>query len=1046
LIDRGPNEAASGGDTEAGGCTYGTGRQKERPPMTGEATGTVLIVEDDAGVARLQQRRLERAGFLVYVATSVVEALDAVRQSQVDLAVLDYKLPGGVTGLDVLERIRAAGFDVPAILVTGFSAEAMVVQALRAGVRDFVAKSEEYLDYLPEAARRVIRGVHLERQLAESEARLAAVIDSAKDAIILTGADWRITLFNPAAERMFCCRAAAAVGEPLSRFMPREFRAAAAADPDKPAKSVTQHLRAGTRGVRCDGEEFPLEASTSRVEVRGGKFYAVVVRDVTERERAAEALRAGEARYRSLVETAGAVIVSLSPTGRIREWNQEAERLFGWQRQEVLGREYVELCVPEEARAGARADAQQVLAGRPVRGSVGTVVTRHGGLRVLVWNMTPLADADGRIAEAITVGVDVTERREAEEQLIERERQLAQAQQVARLGSWEWDPATDDVRWSEEMYRMFGLSPQDFRPTGKEVCARLHPDDLEAVKGVLEGAGRSGEPFYFSHRLVLPDQTVRTVQGRGQALRDGHGRPVRFTGVAQDVTESAEAQEARRKTELRFRQVWEESLDAMRLTDERGVIHLVNGAYCRLVGKAREALEGELFSTLYAEPERDQILQTFRERFASRTIEPHLAREATLWDGRRLHFQASNSFLDIPGQPPLLLSVIRDVTEQRRLEEQLRQAQKLDAVGRLAGGVAHDFNNLLTVIGGYADFLLEALDRGDRRREYADEVAKAADRAASLTGQLLAFSRKQVLQTQVLDLNDLLRDAEKLLRRLIGEDVTLVTAFQEGPPRVRADAGQLHQVVMNLAVNARDAMPQGGTLTIATAGAAVDPVRAKRHPGARPGLHAVLIVRDTGGGMSREVRDHLFEPFFTTKGLGKGTGLGLATVHGIVTQSGGFIEVESEPGRGSTFSVYLPETGTSPEAEVPAEKTALPAGSETVLLVEDEPAVREYARLALEHSGYRVLVAREGAEALQLAQGEAAPVPLLVTDVVMPGMSGRELAERLRPDWPELRVLYLSGYTDDALVRHGVATGAAFLQKPFAPAALARKVREVLDG
>ncbi|HVH68614.1 MAG TPA: PAS domain S-box protein [Gemmatimonadales bacterium] len=393
------------------------------------------------------------------------------------------------------------------------------------------------------------------------------------------------------------------------------------------------------------------------------------------------------------------------------------------------------------------------------------------------------------------------------------------------------------------------------------------------------------------------------------------------------------------------------------------------------------------------------------------------------------------------------LVLARDVTAQRHLEEQLRQSQKMEAVGQLAGGIAHDFNNLLTAILGSTQLLLHGTPPDDARREDIEEIRHAGLRAAELTRQLLAFSRRQVLAPKVLELNAAVANMEKMLRRLLGEDVELVTSLDPAAGAVSADPGQLEQVLLNLAVNARDAMPGGGRLGVATSRFTLDQEQIERRHRMPAGDYACLAVTDTGVGMDEATQAHLFEPFFTTKEVGKGTGLGLATVYGIVKQSGGYIWVYSEPGRGTTVKVYLPRVSgvaESPAAPVLAEARG---GDETVLLVEDAAPVRTLARRSLEGRGYRVLDASDGPAALALSARHAGRIDLLVTDVVMPGMSGRELAERLAPQRPSMKVLYTSGYTDDTMVRQGVLTaGVAFLQKPFIPDTLARKVREVLDG
>ncbi len=415
-------------------------------------------------------------------------------------------------------------------------------------------------------------------------------------------------------------------------------------------------------------------------------------------------------------------------------------------------------------------------------------------------------------------------------------------------------------------------------------------------------------------------------------------------------------------------------------------------------------------------------------------------------DGTRFEVDLVARPLDFAGRRARLV-LARDVTAQRHLEEQLRQSQKMEAVGQLAGGIAHDFNNLLTAILGSAQLLLHNTPEGDPRREDAEEIRHAGLRAAELTRQLLAFSRRQVLAPKVLELNAVVVNMERMLRRLLGEDIELATSLDPATGAVSADPGQLEQVLLNLAVNARDAMPGGGRLSVATARVTLNEEHIERRHRLPAGDYACLVVTDTGVGMDEATQAHLFEPFFTTKEVGKGTGLGLATVYGIVKQSGGYIWVYSEPARGTTVKVYLPRVSGAAEAPAPApELTDVRGGHETVLLVEDATPVRTLARRSLEARGYRVLDAANGPAALELSARHGGGIDLLVTDVVMPGMSGRELAERLAPVRPGMKVLYTSGYTDDAMVRQGVLTaGVAFLQKPFVPDTLARKVREVLD-
>ena len=511
--------------------------------------------------------------------------------------------------------------------------------------------------------------------------------------------------------------------------------------------------------------------------------------------------------------------------------------------------------------------------------------------------------------------------------------------------------------------------------------------------------------------------------------------------------ERAAAEAALRASEQRFRALVEHSWDAIALFGPDGAILYGSPATTRVLGYDLAEFVGRNALDLIHPEDRAAVVGRLTEAMANPGGRVDVAARVRHKDGSWRYLEGVlTNLLDDPSVGGIVNNY-RDATERRSLEQQVIQAQKMEAVGRLAGGVAHDFNNILTAIGGYTDLLLADLPLDDPRRQDVDEIHRAADRAAALTQQLLAFSRRQVLQPKVIDLNALVSNVEKLLGRLIGEDVQLATALAHDVGRVRADPGQLEQVIVNLAVNARDAMPAGGKLTIETRNVDLDAAYAAEHRTVVPGPYVVIAVSDTGTGMSTETQSHIFEPFFTTKEVGKGTGLGLATVYGIVKQSGGSIWVYSELGHGTTIKVYLPRVDEPPEP-LAAPGLANPErlrGTETILLVEDEPAVRAVARQILARQGYTVLEAPDGPAALAMFAG-GGRVDLILTDVVMPGMSGRTLADQLATRWPGVRVLYMSGYTDDAIVRHGMLEpGLAYLQKPFRPDALVRKVREVLN-
>ncbi len=517
------------------------------------------------------------------------------------------------------------------------------------------------------------------------------------------------------------------------------------------------------------------------------------------------------------------------------------------------------------------------------------------------------------------------------------------------------------------------------------------------------------------------------------------------TQVAMAI-ERKRTEEQLHESERKYRLLFETNPEPMFVYDfETLRILAVNGAAITRYGYSEAEFLALTIRDIRPVEEQGRLEQELARRPDEGAIRTGVRHRAK--DGRLFEVDLVARPLEFAGRRARLV-LARDVTAQRHLEDQLRQSQKMEAVGQLAGGIAHDFNNLLTAILGSTQLLLQVTPPGDVRREDVDEIRNAGLRAAELTRQLLAFSRRQVLAPKVLELNGVVANMDKMLRRLIGEDVELATTLHAEAGAVNADPGQLEQVLLNLVVNARDAMPGGGRVLIETTRVLLRDELVERRHRLPPGDYACLAVTDSGAGMDESTQAHLFEPFFTTKEVGKGTGLGLATVYGIVKQSGGYIWVYSEPGRGTTVRVYLPRVPGAAEPPLPApELPALRGGHETVLLVEDAAPVRTLARRSLEACGYTVLDAADGPSAIELSARHAGAIAVLVTDVVMPGMSGRELAERLAPTRPEMKVLYTSGYTDDAMVRQGVLNaGVAFLQKPFVPDSLARKVRDVLDS
>jgi two-component system cell cycle sensor histidine kinase/response regulator CckA len=639
---------------------------------------------------------------------------------------------------------------------------------------------------------------------------------------------------------------------------------------------------------------------------------------------------------------------------------------------------------------------------------------------------------------------------EADEQRRASEAGLREAQELARLGNWELTIPTGELRWSDEIYRIFEIDRARFGASYDAFLAMIHPDDRERVHRTYHESVANRTGYLIGHRLVMPDGRIKVVQERCRTFYDDDGAPLRSVGTVQDVTALHDAEEALRASEERFRALIEQGIDVVMTIGTDGRLEFASPSLGSTTGYTPDEVLGMHFSQLVHPDDmpqigplvtavlggtRDTVRATFRARVKTggwRSLEGV---------GRNLTHVKS-----VRG----MVVTLRDVTEQRALEERLLQAEKLDSIGRLAGAIAHDFNNVLTGILGFSEIMREDAHAG--RPMCVDnlhEIQAAADRARGLTDQLLAFARKQTISPRTTDLNDVVRGTLKMLARMVGEDVELRAALDPMLWRVFVDPSQVGQVVLNLAVNARDAMPSGGRITFETANTTLGVVDAVSFPDLEPGPFVVLSVRDSGVGIAAADLPHIFEPFYTTKPEGKGTGLGLATVYGIVKQHGGHIRVMSAPGAGTTFRIYLPRAleGAVQAPVAVAARTPVSTGTETILLVEDDATVRGLTVRALRDAGYAVLEAASPDEALRMSRGTAQDIHLLLTDVVMPRMNGVDLGRTLRRERPSMRVLYLSGYTHEAVVTRGVLNaGMDLVEKPFTPSVLRDRVRRSLDA
>lgn len=609
---------------------------------------------------------------------------------------------------------------------------------------------------------------------------------------------------------------------------------------------------------------------------------------------------------------------------------------------------------------------------------------------------------------------------------------------------WIVEAKTDQLLYVSPAYQqIWGRTCQSLYENNQSWKDAIHPEDKERVLNLAAKKYDTGQ-YEYEYRIIRPDGSIRWIWDRGYAVPDEQGGINRFVGIADDFTDKKKAEEQA----AMLAAIVEYADDAIVSLTLNGIVIGWNQGAERMYGYSAEEMIGHRISCLHP-PEKQEEYQTVMARAKKGERVSAFDTMRLRKDGTLIPVSLTASAIEVqPGHVTGTTKISHDISNIKRLEEQFRQAQKMEAVGTLAGGVAHDFNNLLTVINGYSEILISRLPADDPMRELLAEIHKAGERAGTLTRQLLAFSRQQILEPKVLDLNAVLTDTETMLRRLIGEDIILTTVLDPALMPVKVDPGQIQQVLMNLAVNARDAMPQGGRLNVETRNVTLDATYRQKHLQVQPGAYSMLAVSDTGTGMDEATKARIFEPFFTTKGVGKGTGLGLAVVHGVVKQSGGHIEVYSELGQGTAFKVYFPQVQEALSSSKPLSGIdTMPTGTETLLLVEDDDAVRALSRHVLRECGYTLLEATHGREAIRVAQSHDGPIHLVLSDVVMPYLGGRQLAERLAEERPGLKMLFVSGYTDDAVVRHGILeSDVAFLQKPFTPSALANKVRAVLDG
>lgn len=750
-----------------------------------------------------------------------------------------------------------------------------------------------------------------------------------------------------------------------------------------------------------------------------------------------QALRESENRFRSIVENSHDGILIVDNDFKFTYVNDVLCQMLGRSSKEILKHDFREFLDDE---------SKELVADRYIRRQQGekvpsvyefNILRKDGQKRRVEIKSTVIKDSQGKVI-TISQILDITESKKAEENLNFLSSAVEQSSEGMAIADLGGHLLFVNHAWAKMHGYQSGDVVVDKHLKVFHNREQLENDVYPFNQKVLEHGFYSGEVGHI-RKDGTPFPTLMTTT----LLKNKDGEPIALVGIAKDITEYKKDQEKI----FRLASVLEQASEIVMITDLKGNIEYVNPAFEKITGYTATEVMGKNPRILKSGAQERVIYKelwktitsgkTWHGEFVNRR------KNATTYTEDAVIFPVKNS----SGKIINYAAVKRDITQQKKMEEEFRQAQKMEAVGRLAGGVAHDFNNLLTVIKGYSDLILHKIKSTDPFYKDIEQIHKAGEKATSLVGQLLAFSRRQVIQPKVLNLNDIVTNIDKMLRRVIGEDIVFSTELSPNLGNIKIDPGQLEQVILNIAVNARDALPGGGEITIETANVELDKFYTQQHRVVLPGPYVMLAISDSGVGMDKKTQSHLFEPFFTTKEQGKGTGLGLSTVYGIVKQNRGYIWVYSEKGKGTTFKIYLPRVQEAIESLKVSEISVKSLhGTETILLTEDDTEVRNFARRVLEENGYTILEASGGSEAIHFCKKQKSQIHLLLTDVVMPGMSGKTLVERIKRLYPKMKIIFISGYTDNAIVHQRILEpGVTLIQKPFSPRQLLEKIRYKLD-
>ncbi len=882
----------------------------------------------------------------------------------------------------------------------------------------------------------------IEDQLLENEEKYRRITENMSDAVAEVDARGIVRYASPSHRRIVGVAPRDIIGISIFDGIHPEDR-------DRIKDEFQEGVRSNTdreveyRYRHTDGHYVWLRSSSHAIYDLSGKLSGIIISssDITKRRQAEETLRESEEVFTGLVNTLPDVIVRTDLEGKILFINEYAFQINGYRRDEIEGQNILQYLDPEDQSIAVENFAL-MMEGRSVPHEY-HLITKDGRKIPFEMNGNILRNEAGMPFGAVVVCRNISERKQTEDVIRKSEERFRRITENMSDLVCEVDAQSIFKYASPSHLRILGYAPQEL--LGRPVYENVHPEDMERILNEGGQGVRGGEEREMEYRYRHKDGRYIWLRSIGHSIRNAAGEHTGAVINSSNITERRQAEESLRTSEERYRTIFESTATANIIVAEDATILKANNNFARLVGYTKEELEGKLSWTIFVVKEDLDMVKSNQKK---RSIDPESAPASYELRAVNRKGEIRELFMSVAVIPETKESVVSliDLTERNQLEKRFIQSQKMESVGRLAGGVAHDFNNMLSVIIGNTEMAMKQVKPSDAVHKPLQEILNAGTRSADLTRQLLAFARKQTVSPRVLNLNDTVASILKMLQRLIGEDIHLTWSPGIKLWRVRIDPSQVDQLLANLAVNARDAIEKTGRITIESFNETCDATFCKDRPECVPGDYVVLTVTDSGCGMSKETLASIFEPFFTTKKEGQGTGLGLATVYGIVKQNGGFISVQSEPGQGAAFSIYLPRYVDEDREDIDLEEEAcVPGGTETILVVEDSMTVLQMCKTMLEILGYQVLVANGKDQAFKLVHEYEGKIDLLLTDVVMPDMNGKELSERIIAVKPNLKCLYMSGYTADVIARQGILEeGIKFIAKPFSMRDLAAKIRDVL--